>query len=201
MTLPVNDIFYSLQGEGHFTGRAATFVRLSGCNLKCPFCDTDHRRHKMMSVDSIVDAVIAYQSRHVVITGGEPGLHRLAPLIDALHRYDRFVQIETNGTITLPENADWITCSPKDEPVNLHRVDEIKLLYLPRYLDGTDTPDATLSRLIDSRVARGAELRLQPCDTGEPYTNSRILDATVDYIRRNPQWQLSLQTHKLIDIP
>lgn len=196
----VNEIFYSLQGEGHFTGVPSVFIRLAGCNLSCPFCDTSHKSFKEMTPADIISAIARFPSPHVVITGGEPSLQPLDRLIDALHADGRFVQIETNGTGPLPATIDWVTCSPKDAPVVLKRIDEVKLLYLPRYLDGDDTPDMTLDRLLPREVTP-REYRLQPCDVGEPYTNSRILQSTIDYIKRHPRWSLSLQTHKLISIP
>ena len=201
-TLKINEIFYSIQGEGHFTGRAATFIRLAGCNLKCPFCDTDHRGFKLMTPDEIVSAISRNRSPHVVITGGEPALHNLIPLIDALHADGRYIQVETNGTLPLPSSIDWVTCSPKDTQVKLTHIDEIKQLYLPRFLDGNDTPDLTVNRLLPDRPeALGVSCySLQPCDVGERYTNHRLLAAAIDYIGRNPRWRLSLQTHKLIDI-
>lgn len=244
MLLPVNEIFYSLQGEGRFTGTPATFIRLAGCNLSCPFCDTDHRRATPTAIDDIVRAALRNPSRHVIVTGGEPSIHDIAPLVDMLHAHGFFVQVETNGTNPLPDTIDFITCSPKDSPVKLSRIDEVKLLFLPRYLTGNrsaafklgsdrtlssggngnlfsgdnlssggdnhdattfcdgepaDNPDLTLSRLLPAGLKPG-RYALQPCDTGEPYTNSRILDATIGYILRHPHWNLSLQTHKLISI-
>lgn len=196
----VNEIFYSLQGEGHFTGVPAVFIRLAGCNLSCPFCDTNHKSFKEMTPTDIISSIARFPSPHVVITGGEPSLQPLDRLIDALHADGRFVQVETNGTSPLPETIDWVTCSPKDTPVALNRIDEVKLLYLPRYLGCDDTPDDTLGRLLPCEVTP-REYRLQPCDVGEPFTNSRILQATIDYIKRHPRWSLSLQTHKLISIP
>lgn len=201
MKLPVNEIFYSLQGEGLFTGTPATFIRLAGCNLSCPFCDTNHKNGVPRTVEYIVGAALRNPSRNVIVTGGEPSLHALAPLVDALHENGFFVQVETNGTNPLPDTIDFITCSPKDVPVKLSRIDEVKLLFLPRYLDNADdSPELTLKRLLPPGV-EPRRYALQPCDTGEPYTNSRILEATVDYILRHPQWHLSLQTHKLINIP
>lgn len=196
----VNEIFYSLQGEGHFTGVPAVFIRLSGCNLACPFCDTRHQKHETLTARQIIEKIAPFPSRHCVITGGEPSLQNLAPLVDALHADRRFVQIETNGTHPLPSGIDWVTCSPKGQKVELTHIDELKLLFLPEYLDGATTPDQT-ARLLLPEGIEPREYRLQPCDTGEPFTNSQILDATVRYIKHHPHWSLSLQTHKLISIP
>lgn len=192
MKLPVNEIFYSLQGEGMHTGRAAVFVRLSGCNLQCSFCDTDHSRHELMEVESIVNAVTQWPSETVIVTGGEPSLYDLVPLTTALHAEGRRVHVETNGTHVLPDCIDWITCSPKKDaalPYQVteeiaRRADEVKVVYTGQSgeeLEEIFRPFATGNRF------------LQPCsgaNTGE----------TVEMVLSHPQWRLSLQTHRLISI-
>lgn len=186
----VNEIFYSLQGEGHFTGTAAVFVRLAGCNLSCPFCDTRHQRYTEMTEEAIVEAVRAFPATHVVITGGEPTLQLTSTLINRLHTAGKFVQIETNGTVAPPPGVDWVTCSPKEGRLAIDEVDELKLLYL--------NPGQDLS-VYDHITAR---IRcLQPCDTGDPERNAALIAAVVDTIKTDPRWRLSLQTHKLIHIP
>ena len=102
-TYRINEIFYSLQGEGRHTGRAAVFVRFSGCNLKCPFCDTDFKAYREMTVDDIIAAVSEWRAcGFVVLTGGEPSLQVDEPLIEALHQEGFYIAIETNGTCPLP---------------------------------------------------------------------------------------------------
>lgn len=188
--LRVNEIFYSLQGEGHFTGTPAVFVRLSGCNLRCPFCDTDHHASVGMTYAEVVARVAAFPSRHVVVTGGEPSMQLTDGFIDALHAAGCFVQVETNGTLPLPSAVDWITCSPKDAPVVLDRIDELKVVYSGQPMGGY----APL-------MAIAAEWRLQPCDVpGDPSASERHLRAAIAYTLANPRWRLSLQTHKLISI-
>ncbi len=191
----VNEIFYSLQGEGRFTGTAAIFLRLSGCNLRCSFCDTRHDSYTEMTEAEIVHAISAYPARHVVITGGEPTMQLTQSLVDALHEAGKFVQIETNGSIalapSLAQAIDWITCSPKSLPVRIGRVDELKVVYEGQEL----APYEAMAR------DYGSALCLQPCDTGDTVKNTSLLDAVVDYIKKHPAWRLSLQTHKLIHIP
>ena len=136
----INEIFYSLQGEGYHTGIPAVFVRFSGCNLRCPFCDTQHEEGTLMSDEDIVMEVAKYSTQVVILTGGEPGLWIDEKLVDALHHEGKYVCIETNGTCLLPENIDWVTCSPKEgAKINLDRIDEVKVVYVGQdvsaYLD------------------------------------------------------------------
>ena len=127
----INEIFYSLQGEGFHAGTPAVFVRFSGCNLKCDFCDTRHEEGKDMTDEEIVEEVLRYPSRMVILTGGEPGLWVDDALIEALHKAGKYICIETNGTCVLPEQIDWVTCSPKQSTVlKVKRMDEVKVVYL-----------------------------------------------------------------------
>lgn len=202
MALKVNEIFYSLQGEGFFTGTPAVFLRLSGCNLKCPFCDTRHESGVLMDFPEILAGISEYPARHVVITGGEPALQLDASLVDSLHDAGWYVQVETNGTLPLPDNVDWITCSPKKDLIACGRVDEIKLLYMADGHDG--------ERIKRFGVVPARRYSLQPCDSsaGKPYEeggaverrNRIVLEECIACIKANPQWRLSLQTHKLLHI-
>ena len=190
----VNEIFYSLQGEGYHSGEAAVFVRLSGCNLRCPFCDTAHEGGEAMDEAEVVAEVAKYPARLVVVTGGEPSLQLTATLVEALHAAGRRVAVETNGTRLLPSNVDWVTLSPKDAYVGrqavpvLTRADELKVVF-----DGEHEPAAYETIEVVHRF-------LQPMDCGDPVRNARITAAAVDYIGRHPQWRLSLQIHKMINI-
>lgn len=126
----INEIFYSLQGEGFHTGTPAVFVRFSGCNLRCSFCDTRHEEGVMMTDEEIVEKVSSFPARMVILTGGEPSLWIDKALISRLREAGKQICIETNGTRPLPDGIDWVTCSPKENaPVVLERVDEIKVVY------------------------------------------------------------------------
>ncbi len=177
----VNEIFYSLQGEGYYTGTPAVFVRFSGCNLHCAFCDTDHTAGVRMSDEEIIDAVRTYPARHVVITGGEPGLQLTDELVAKLHDAGCYVQIETNGTVPIPSAIDWVTCSPKEGGrVVLSRIHELKVVY-------------TSQDMLPYEELHADVCFLQPCscrNTGE----------VIRYILQHPRWRLSLQTHKMLDI-
>lgn len=182
MSYRVNEIFYSLQGEGFYTGTPAVFLRMSGCNLCCGFCDTDHSAATEMSLPEILRAVTAHPSRHIVITGGEPSLQIDAPLVSMLHDAGFYIQVETNGTNPLPEEIDWVTCSPKGEaPVRLRRIDELKVVYLGQDVEAV------------ASLCNACHYFLQPCSCANTHE-------TVQYILSHPYWRLSLQTHKLIDI-
>ncbi|MBO4331831.1 MAG: radical SAM protein [Paludibacteraceae bacterium] len=176
----INEIFYSLQGEGRFTGTAAVFIRFSGCNLKCSFCDTQHEEGKQMSDDEIIAEAAQYPTRHVVLTGGEPSLWINEAFVDRLKAAGFFVQIETNGTHPLPTNIDWVTFSPKTD-WKLTKSNELKVVYQGQDLSLWDHFDCEYKYL-------------QPCSC----TNT---NEVVEYIKQHPEWRLSVQLHKLIQIP
>lgn len=205
---PVNEIFYSLQGEGVNAGRPAVFVRLSGCNLRCPFCDTDHQSRTLMTAEEIARAIVEAESAAhadlrrsshlVVLTGGEPSLYVDEPLIRTLHEQGCELAIETNGTRPLPSGLDWVTCSPKDAfcsnatPVLTH-CDELKVVMT----DGEDNPFASAEPYPHIQAAHRL---VQPCDTGDAERNRLIQQRAVAWCLAHPAWRLSLQTHKLLDI-
>lgn len=193
----VNEIFYSLQGEGFNTGTPAVFIRFSGCNLECPFCDTQHQEGKEMTEGDIIEEVAHYKANLVVVTGGEPALQLTESLVEMLHLLGKTVAVETNGTAELPKNVDWITLSPKDAflgekatPI-LKNADELKLVY-----DGRDDVHI-VSPYANINVAHRF---LQPCDTGNPEKNAEITKKTIEFCKEHPEWRLSLQTHKLLNI-
>lgn len=187
----VHEIFYSLQGEGYWTGTPMVFVRLSGCNLRCPFCDTDFAAFTEMTAPQIVQEVLRAGAgcRRICLTGGEPALQADAALLEAFHAAGCKVHVETNGSRALPEGVDWVTLSPKSDflpsgTVVLPEADELKLVFA----DGCDP-------------ARWREFParwhfLQPCDRG----GDSDAGAVVDYLLAHPEWRLSLQTHKMLNI-
>ncbi len=187
----VNEIFYSLQGEGRWTGTPAVFLRLSGCNLQCSFCDTRHQDYVDMPEEQIVVEACKYPARTMVVTGGEPTLQLNGLLCRLLHRQGFRIHLETNGTLPLKPGAevDWVTCSPKTDggTLRIGRIDELKALFW-----GQD-----VSSLL--QVPAG-EYRLQPLDTSDPQRNKEIMNQIVDYILNNPIWKLSLQTHKILNV-
>ncbi|HEX2217010.1 MAG TPA: 7-carboxy-7-deazaguanine synthase [Xanthobacteraceae bacterium] len=208
----VKEIYYTLQGEGAQTGRAAVFCRFAGCNLwsgreedraaaTCRFCDTDFvgiegfGGGKFARAEDLARACRqAWRGNSgtppfVVLTGGEPMLQVDQVLIDALHAQDFEIAIETNGTLPVPRAIDWICVSPKaDAPLVQRSGDELKLVYPqealdPRALEGLDF----------------THFLLQPMDAGA--VTPANLRAAIDYCRAHPKWRLSLQTHKLLGLP
>jgi 7-carboxy-7-deazaguanine synthase len=209
MAYAVKEIFYTLQGEGVHTGRAAVFCRFAGCNLwngqerdrataVCQFCDTDFvgtdgdGGGKFATADELARAVAEKWpasdagKRFVVCTGGEPLLQLDTVLIDALHRQNFVIAIETNGTVAVPEGVDWVCVSPKaNAPLVVTRGDELKVVY----------PQAT-----DPAVYERLEFAnwfIQPMDGP---AQAEAVRAAIRYCAEHPKWRLSLQTHKLVGI-
>ena len=192
----VNEIFYSLQGEGYNTGTASVFIRLSGCNLHCAFCDTRHEEGTMMSLPEIVAQVMRYpKALLIVLTGGEPSLWIDEDFVMGLKQMTgKRIAIETNGTRPLPHGIDWVTLSPKtglgdsgDLPVVLTRCDELKVVYLGQDLAQYDGITAS-------------HRYLQPCWVADEKDRHRNMLATVQAVLDHPEWRLSLQTHRILGI-
>jgi 7-carboxy-7-deazaguanine synthase (Cx14CxxC type) len=211
MTYTVKEIFYTLQGEGRYAGRAAVFCRFAGCNLwngreidraiaNCKFCDTDfigtdgEGGGKFQTAQALVDKVIntwaATENDHkfVVCTGGEPLLQLDTPLINAFHQAGFEIAIETNGTLAAPQEIDWICVSPKaNMTLKITTGDELKLVY-PQI---ENTPSNF--EHLDFKY-----FYLQALDGPELEKNLKL---AIDYCLKHPQWRLSLQTHKIIGLP
>jgi 7-carboxy-7-deazaguanine synthase (Cx14CxxC type) len=210
MTYQVKEIYYTLQGEGHNTGRPAVFLRFAGCNLwsgreedrasaVCQFCDTDFvgtdgpGGGSFQDADGLADAVSAawpheHGPRLTVATGGEPLLQLDAPLVAALHRHGFEVAVETNGTLRAPDGIDWLCVSPKQgAPLVLRQADELKLVFPQQGLDPADFESPGFGWLY-----------LQPMDGPDLRTNTEM---AVRYCLEHPRWRLSLQTHKMLGIP
>jgi 7-carboxy-7-deazaguanine synthase (Cx14CxxC type) len=219
MAYTIKEIFYTLQGEGLNAGRPAVFCRFTGCNLwtgrerdrhsaVCQFCDTDFvgvgpDGGRFSDADQLADAVLARWPAQrdgraaggrplVVCTGGEPLLQLDDSVVQALHARGFEIAIETNGTQTAPEGIDHICVSPKSNaPLILTHGQELKLVY-PQV-----QPDAQPERF--AGLAFEAFF-LQPMDMGDPVATGENVRLALAYCLANPQWRLSLQTHKLLDI-
>ncbi len=209
MSYAVKEIFLTLQGEGAHAGRAAVFCRFAGCNLwsgreqdrasaTCRFCDTDFvgtdgtLGGRYGSAGELADTIAAQwrganANRYVVLTGGEPLLQVDTALVDALHARGFAVGVETNGTILPPEGMDWICVSPKaGADLAVRQGHELKLVY--------PQPDALPEAFAGLAFER---FSLQPMDGPDVAENTA---RAIEYCLREPQWRLSLQTHKTIGI-
>lgn len=190
--------FYTLQGEGLHSGRASYFIRLGGCDVGCVWCDVkdswDASKHPVMQVDEIVAAAMAHPGRLAVITGGEPAMYELTALSNALHAQGYSVHIETSGAYPIVGDIDWVTLSPKKfkAPVQeaLDKADELKVVIYHK-------SDFAWAEEHAAKVPAGCKLYLQP----EWSKKDNITQLVIDYILEHPQWELSLQTHKYINIP
>jgi 7-carboxy-7-deazaguanine synthase len=209
VTYSVKEIFYTLQGEGANAGRPAVFCRFSGCNLwtgrdadrdtaVCRFCDTDfvgtdgENGAKFRDTHALVAKIASLwpegeEHRLVVCTGGEPLLQIDAALIDALHAERFTIAIETNGTIAVPDGIDWVCVSPKaDAPLVVTKGDELKVV-IPQ----------DRQRLSEYTALDFTHFMVQPMDGPSRDINTRL---AIDWCQRHPQWRLSMQTHKYLNI-
>lgn len=195
-TLPVVETFHSVQGEGFWTGNSAFFIRLAGCDVGCPWCDTKHSwpmdRHPRRAVGELVEEAIAASPAMVVITGGEPLLHNLDDLTLALHRAGLRVHLETSGSHPLSGDFDWISLSPKRYKAPLEdvysRVNELKVVVGDR---------------LDIAWAESAEQKISPETVKllQPLWNSKDGERIVfEYVLSHPDWRVGLQTHKFLGV-
>jgi 7-carboxy-7-deazaguanine synthase len=190
--------FYTIQGEGYNTGRAAYFLRLGGCDVGCVWCDVkeswDVDAHPRVAISDMVAAVTAHPGRNVVITGGEPLMHDLTQLTAALHEAGCQNWIETSGAYPLSGQWDWICVSPKKFkaplPEVLRQAHELKIIVFNK-------SDFQWAEQHAALVGEHTRLYLQP----EWSKAAQMTPLIVDYVKENPRWQVSLQTHKYLDIP
>jgi 7-carboxy-7-deazaguanine synthase len=180
----INEIFYSIQGEGFYTGTAAIFIRFSGCNLACSWCDTEHKTYLELSLEDVYRQISIYPSNTIVLTGGESLLQLDDEFIKFFKKIGYQIHIETNGTLSILKGIDFVTISPKDtlypQSWKIKEGDELKVIY-----EGQD-----LKKYEDSNFKN---YYLQPC-------SMKNVKETVEQVKLNPKWKLSLQIQKLIDI-
>ena len=211
-TLEVHSIFPTIQGEGPFSGKRATFIRLAGCNLQCPMCDTDYTTYKFTSIpDLILEKVLDYLPRLVVITGGEPFRQNLRPLVELLIANGFFVQIETNGTLYQPlpyhDSRLVIICSPKTGKIHPQLAFHIKAL---KYIIEANSiltdglPIRALGHPNTGKVARppkgfSGTVYVQPADSQDEEKNQQNLKETIESTISHG-YTLCLQIHKIIGV-
>lgn len=195
---PIMESFYTIQGEGHHSGRAAYFIRTAGCDVGCVWCDVKESweagLHPVLTIDEIIKEVEKHPTDFVVITGGEPTMYALKLLVEALQKLGKEVAIETSGTNTLDVPVDWYCFSPKKfkAPVEeaYEKADELKIIVFNK-------SDLQWAEEHAKKVNKNCLLYLQP----EWSKEEKMLPLIIDYIKKNPQWKVSLQTHKYMNIP
>jgi 7-carboxy-7-deazaguanine synthase len=198
LSLPVMEHFYTLQGEGFHQGKAAYFIRLAGCDVGCVWCDVkeswDVSKHPLKSISFLIDQVKQTPAHIVVITGGEPLMHDLTALTKALQESGFQTHIETSGAYPLTGNWNWICLSPKKFksplPEMVKKASELKVVIYHK-------SDFDWAEKYAAQVNPDCILYLQP----EWDKATEVTPLIIDYIKAHPQWQLSLQVHKYINVP
>ena len=198
LMLPVMESFYTIQGEGIQSGRAAYFIRLGGCDVGCVWCDVkaswDANAHEIFSIEKIVQNATENAGRFVVITGGEPAMYNLVPITRLLKDSGFEIAIETSGAYPISGKFDWICVSPKKfkAPIleAIVKAQELKVVIY----NSSDFKWAEEQAL---KVNDKCELLLQP----EFSKFDSIMPLIIDYVKQNPKWRISLQTHKIINVP
>lgn len=196
--LPVMEAFYTLQGEGFHAGRAAYFIRLGGCDVGCVWCDVkeswDASIHPQFSIEQIVDEASQHKGRLAVITGGEPLMYNLDELTTALKEAGFQTNIETSGAHPMSGHWDWVCFSPKKfkeaHPSIFEQANELKVIVYNK-------SDFKFAEKYAKLINKDCQLLLQP----EWSKKDTMQPLIVDYIKENPEWRISLQTHKYLEIP
>lgn len=196
--LPVMEEFYTIQGEGAFTGQAAYFIRLGGCDVGCVWCDVKEswnaNNHPKLAILDLCSRAAQSKARIVVITGGEPAMYDLFDLTAEMQQKGLRTHIETSGAHPIRGNWHWICLSPKKFKVPLHesceQADELKVVIYNKH-------DFQWAETHAEKVRKDCLLYLQP----EWSKSNQILPLIIDYVKQNPRWRISLQTHKFMDIP
>lgn len=195
--LPVMEHFYTLQGEGAHSGKAAYFIRLGGCDVGCHWCDVkdswDAEKHPLSNMDKLAE-IAATTCKTIVLTGGEPTIWNLDYLTQKLKEYGTSIHIETSGAYSLSGQLDWVTLSPKKlaKPQKdvIERADELKCIIY-------NFDDFKFAEKYAELVSSDCKLFLQV----EWSKRNQMTEALVNYVKEHPKWQVSVQTHKYLDIP
>ncbi len=195
--LPLMEAFYSIQGEGFHKGKASYFIRIGGCDVGCHWCDVkeswDAKEHPLASTKEIVKNSLEY-SEMVVVTGGEPLMWDMSILTKELKENNKKIHIETSGAYNLTGNWDWICLSPKKQmkPIDeiYKKADELKVIIY-------NNNDFKFAEEQAKKISSKAHLFLQP----EWENREKMMPIIVNYVKKNPRWKVSLQTHKYLGIP
>lgn len=191
-SIKIVDIFYSIQGEGKFSGCACIFIRLHGCNLNCHFCDEDLHRggYESFTFKEVLQKIAMYPSKRVVITGGEPSLEDIREFIDALHIKQYYVAVESNGyKFEHIKNADWITYSPKDwDALHVEGFNEYKFIVECK---------SDIKKLLS--IKSNKPIYIQPQNNKETI-DQKNTDFCIELIKKYPRFRLSVQLHKYLGV-
>tara|TARA_R110002072_G_scaffold9348_26_gene45639 strand:- start:368 stop:991 length:624 start_codon:yes stop_codon:yes gene_type:complete len=198
LELPIMESFYTLQGEGFHSGRAAVFIRLGGCDVGCHWCDVkeswDASKHPKWSINKIVDEAQQYPARFAVITGGEPVMYQLQPLSDQLIEKNFELAIETSGAYPLSGKWHWICLSPKKNkaplPEYYDKANELKVIIYNK-------SDFKWAEEHAAKVNSECKLYLQV----EWSKREEMTPLLIEYVKQHPKWQISIQSHKYLNIP
>ncbi len=193
----VMETFYSIQGEGYHTGKSAFFIRLSGCDIGCSWCDVkeswDTENSSLKSVEELVSEAVLYKAQRVIITGGEPTMYDLLPLTNALKAVNIQTHLETSGVYKITGSWDWVCISPKKFKAPLvsemQKADELKIIVVNK-------SDYSWAQEHAENVEANCKLFLQP----EWDKSSNAIEGIAEYVKDFPNWRISLQTHKYMNI-
>jgi 7-carboxy-7-deazaguanine synthase len=199
--LNINDLFWTLQGEGHFSGHRALFIRLPYCNYDCPWCDTEYNSYKAWSEEDFLNFINLEKSRFAVITGGEPLVNKhLDPILKILKKNNFYIACETNGSTPAPKEIDFVTTSPKAYTKN-----KLEPYYInPQLLERTNEWKYVVDENFDFNILKRHEpFILNTFYSLSPEYSDMLsnINRIIEFIKENPKWRLSLQTHKWINIP
>jgi 7-carboxy-7-deazaguanine synthase len=196
--LPLMEEFYTIQGEGFNTGKAAYFIRIGGCDVGCHWCDVkeswDANIHPLTAIEKIIGNVKEYKAQSVVVTGGEPLIYNMNALTSLLKKNNIETFIETSGAYPMSGTWDWICLSPKKTLAPLKEIyskaNELKIIVFNKHDFKWAEEQAAL-------VSKDCYLYLQP----EWSKQKQVLPEIIEYVKTNPRWMISLQTHKFMNIP
>jgi 7-carboxy-7-deazaguanine synthase len=196
--IPLMEDFYSLQGEGFYSGRAAYFIRYAGCDVGCTWCDVkeswDKEAHPEVELSTLIQRVKDSGTDFVVITGGEPAMYDLTAITEALHAENIEIAIETSGAYKIVGDFDWICLSPKKFKMPIEEnyaiASELKMIIFNKH-------DFKWAEELETKVSDNCILYMQP----EWDKSDEMLPLMVDYVKEHVEWNVSLQTHKFLKIP
>jgi organic radical activating enzyme len=206
--LRVNEIFYTIQGEGTHAGTPSVFVRLEGCNLACSFCDTEFNDGEPRSENWMLHEIkkVGGDCKFIVLTGGEPSMQNIQAFVDLVKKNDYYIMIETNGMYSLPKNLDWVCCSPKintqSKKFVVRSADEFKFVVpydgkLP-IIEGLKASHFWISPQNQTNINKKRNIKVG--DRGCSEVSLAAAKYCVNLIKEEPKWKLNLQMHKFIGV-